>query len=169
MADRRRSGAVFAKVFYEHMLGGAPFGSSAAAARIACSEVSGGQTWAAYQCYGDPAFQLAMSPSKQTAATSAPISRDDLLRRIGSLGIRASDLRRVDGSRLWKRSPRSSPGSTRYAEWADAHGFDTDVETQRQLADVAKESLEFGRAATRYERLLAERQLLPPAARHERP
>jgi len=43
----------FATTFYAQLFGGAPFINAVAAAREA-AWAQGGQTWAAYQCYGDP-------------------------------------------------------------------------------------------------------------------
>jgi hypothetical protein len=45
--------ALFATTFYRQLLGGAPFVAAVAAAREA-AWAQGGNTWAAYQCYGDP-------------------------------------------------------------------------------------------------------------------
>ena len=47
---------VFAKTFYTKLLGGARFIEAVASARSA-SRDAGGNTWAAYQCYGDPDWQ----------------------------------------------------------------------------------------------------------------
>ena len=128
----------FAEAFYDRMLGGAVFGDAVAAGRIAASEGSGGQTWAAYQCYGDPAFDLAVPRSKQRAATSDPISRDDLVHRIAALGIRASDLRRVDGTVVETGHASHLEELDALASWAADHRLATDVAVQRQLAQVAK-------------------------------
>jgi CHAT domain-containing protein len=54
-----RAGQVFAATFYRHLLAGVAFGEATRLAREAvwlrCPDVN---TWGAYQCYGDPAFQL---------------------------------------------------------------------------------------------------------------
>ncbi len=144
----------FAEAFYDRMLGGAVFGDAVAAGRIAASEGSGGETWAAYQCYGDPAFDLAVPRSKQRAATSDPISRDDLVHRIASLGIRASDLRRVDGTVVETGRASHLEELDALAAWAADHRLDTDVAVQRQLAQVAKAVGDFGRAADRYRKVV---------------
>ena len=44
---------VFAATFYARLLGGATFIDAVAAARVD-ARAKGGNTWAAYQCYGDP-------------------------------------------------------------------------------------------------------------------
>ena len=49
----------FATTFYEQMLGDADLGDAVRAARRKASETGSSMTWAAYQCYGDPAYRLA--------------------------------------------------------------------------------------------------------------
>jgi hypothetical protein len=52
----------FATTFYEQMIkDSAGFGDAVKAARRAASKASDSITWAAYQCYGDPAFRLRAS------------------------------------------------------------------------------------------------------------
>ena len=147
------SALAFAEAFYERILGGATFGDAVAAARIAAVEGSSDETWAAYQCYGDPGFELAVPRSKQRTAASEPISRDDLLRRVALLGIRASDLRRVDGAGLERSRTSLVESLDELAIWADER-LAGDIEIQRQLAQVAKDLGEFDRAADRYESLI---------------
>ncbi|MGB7874069.1 MAG: CHAT domain-containing protein, partial [Anaerolineales bacterium] len=50
----------FAEVFYDHLLRGYQFGDAIKAARVEIYEQHGDRTntWAAYQCYGDPAYRL---------------------------------------------------------------------------------------------------------------
>jgi len=50
----------FADKFYSSMLDGSSFGEAVTAARKAANEAAGedNNTWAAYQCYGDPAYRL---------------------------------------------------------------------------------------------------------------
>ncbi|MCC6725989.1 MAG: CHAT domain-containing protein [Saprospiraceae bacterium] len=49
----------FAEVFYEKMLNGAEFGEAVKTARRVCfEEFPNTNTWGAYQCYGDPFYQL---------------------------------------------------------------------------------------------------------------
>ena len=49
--------SLFATTFYRHLLNGEPFIAAVAAAREAAWE-QGGNTWAAYQCYGDPNWRF---------------------------------------------------------------------------------------------------------------
>jgi len=47
----------FAEVFYQSMLDGQPFGKAVKAARVATRDLHQTKnTWAAYQCYGDPGY-----------------------------------------------------------------------------------------------------------------
>jgi tetratricopeptide (TPR) repeat protein len=63
--------SVFAKAFYTALLGGARFIDAVAAARekaYAC----GGNTWAAYQCYGDPDWQFRPATGDAQSPTPSP-------------------------------------------------------------------------------------------------
>ena len=61
---------VFALRFYERLLDGANFGLAVAEARRA-AKAEGGNTWGAYQCYGDPGFVLQRT-SPGTGGKSGP-------------------------------------------------------------------------------------------------
>jgi hypothetical protein len=63
---------VFASTFYEHLLGGHRFIDAVAFARTAAWRL-GGNTWAAYQCYGDPdwVFRRGVSDAQRPAARAA--------------------------------------------------------------------------------------------------
>jgi CHAT domain/Lecithin:cholesterol acyltransferase len=72
----------FATTFYDALLSGARFIDAAARARLAAWEVRGrGNTWAAYQCYGDPDWTLrrnvrerrATPPADKFAGISSPV------------------------------------------------------------------------------------------------
>jgi tetratricopeptide (TPR) repeat protein len=72
----------FATTFYDALLAGARFIDAAAQARLAAWEVRGrGNTWAAYQCYGDPEWTLrrdraekrATPPADKFAGISSPL------------------------------------------------------------------------------------------------
>ena len=73
----------FATTFYETLLGGGRFIDAVAAARTASWRAgAGGNTWSAYQCYGDPGWtwrrgsgdaqHAAVSPADEFAAVSSP-------------------------------------------------------------------------------------------------
>ncbi len=74
---------VFATTFYERLLEGGRFIDAVAAARNASWQAgAGGNTWAAYQCYGDPGWTFrrdvgdarhaAVSPAEEFVAVSSP-------------------------------------------------------------------------------------------------
>lgn len=59
-----RVAAVFARSFYEEMLDGQPFGLATLTARRRAFESDPqGNTWGAYQCYGDPDYRLRVPAS----------------------------------------------------------------------------------------------------------
>jgi len=76
-----RAAGEFAKVFYQQLIGKARFIDAVAQARWAAYQI-GGNTWAAYQCYGDPDWTLRVDqdakpdediPAEEyTAISSAP-------------------------------------------------------------------------------------------------
>ena len=64
----------FATRFYESFLTGSSFGEAVSAARKAAHDaVPGCNTWAAYQCYGDPDWRLRWTPG-DAQAPSAPLA-----------------------------------------------------------------------------------------------
>jgi tetratricopeptide (TPR) repeat protein len=63
--------SVFAKAFYAALLTGARFIDAAAAAREA-AYACGGNTWAAYQCYGDPNWQFWPATRDAQSPTPSP-------------------------------------------------------------------------------------------------
>ena len=63
--------SVFAKAFYEALLGGARFIDAVAAAREK-ARACGGNTWAAYQCYGDPDWQFRPATGDAQSPTPSP-------------------------------------------------------------------------------------------------
>jgi CHAT domain-containing protein len=87
-----RAAAEFAAVFYQRMLEGEPFGTAVRAARAAAHQIDGGasNTWAAYQCYGDPAFRLGAATPRPSSASTA-VSSDELVGALVALKIRAGD------------------------------------------------------------------------------
>jgi hypothetical protein len=72
--------SLFATTFYRQLLSGAPFIDAVAAAREA-AWAQGGNTWAAYQCYGDPDWRFIAggggtngpAPAAEYAAVSSPL------------------------------------------------------------------------------------------------
>ncbi|MFP5316695.1 MAG: CHAT domain-containing protein [Acidimicrobiia bacterium] len=84
--------AAFAARFYDGMMNGAMFGDAVRAARNAAFAADGGSsnTWAAYQCYGDPAFRLSTGAG-DAPPPPAPVSADELIRRLQDISVQASD------------------------------------------------------------------------------
>jgi pimeloyl-ACP methyl ester carboxylesterase len=66
----------FAQTFYDRLLAGDRFIDAVAAARIAAYAL-GGNTWAAYQCYGDPdwTFRWATGDAQEATATAGAVGR----------------------------------------------------------------------------------------------
>jgi hypothetical protein len=153
--------AAFATTFYQHLLDGVSFAGSVAAARNATLAMGGRETWAAYQCYGDPELVLDGASGRSTVDEGDPVSVDDLLRRLKSVEVRASDLGRPGAGRLDRRHELLVKSFEGYATWAESHGVLAPRSTsseehraasavQRQLARVAAELGQFRAAATRY-------------------
>lgn len=84
--------AAFAYRFYERMTAGAMFGEAVRAARNEAFAADGGasNTWAAYQCYGDPAFRL-FAGEGDHRPTPPPVSADELVRRLEEIAVQAGD------------------------------------------------------------------------------
>ena len=91
------AGRVFAKVFYQGMLDGLPFGDAVRTARLAVyrSSETANNTWAAYQCYGDPGFQLAAPQVGVGSGSELPI-RAAARRQLEELYVRAGETTDVD-------------------------------------------------------------------------
>ena len=123
---------VFATTFYETLLGGGRFIDAVAAARSASWQAgAGGNTWAAYQCYGDPGWtfrrgvgdaqRTAASPGDEFVAVSSPpaltlaletiairlrfASEDDPARRAAGLQAQRDKIRFLEAkfAPLWGR------------------------------------------------------------------
>ena len=95
---------VFATTFYDQLLNGSRFIDAVADARVAAHAL-GGNTWAAYQCYGDPDWKFRL----HTGDAQAPASN-------GAKGGAA-----VSGA----AKPSSSAGSNLAAEFSAVASVDT--------------------------------------------
>ncbi|HEX6596204.1 MAG TPA: CHAT domain-containing protein [Acidimicrobiales bacterium] len=84
--------AAFAYRFYERMTAGSMFGEAVRSARNAAFAADGGasNTWAAYQCYGDPAFRL-FAGEGDARPSPPPVSADELIRRLEDITVQAGD------------------------------------------------------------------------------
>ena len=87
-----RAAAEFAKVFYDRLLDGESFGPAVRDARIAGHDSDRGSsnTWAAYQCYGDPGFRI-RAPQPMPSTSSRPVSASELVRALDALAVTAGD------------------------------------------------------------------------------
>lgn len=147
----------FAETFYDQFLGGATFGEAVASARLACaSAAGGGETWAAYQCYGDPTLVFSGATPSTQENRSEPASEDDLHRRLIALGVRASDLGRPGEAGLERRRATLLEALNVLATWADDHGYAGVSSVQRRIGKVAHELGEFAVAGERYLRMVSE-------------
>ncbi len=77
-----RAALVFATRLYDLMLDGTPFGEAVKRARSAAHEADGGRTntWGAYQCYGDPSFEL--NADRRASRQLRPSSAGEMIRRL---------------------------------------------------------------------------------------
>ncbi len=145
-----RAASAFATTFYTCLAEGRSFGDAVARARLECAKAGGGQTWAAYQCYGDPAFVLQHNRQSSDPWSANPVSGSDLISRLEALEVRISDLGRP-GRTQGTRRDRLINERADLATWADAHpGEVTRDVTQRLLAKTARELGLFDEAAERY-------------------
>ncbi|HFC00910.1 MAG TPA: CHAT domain-containing protein [Phaeodactylibacter sp.] len=70
----------FAKVFYEKMLDGEMFSEAVKAARSVCfNDFPNTNTWGAYQCYGDPFYQLTKKRRKRGDENPYILEREILI------------------------------------------------------------------------------------------
>ena len=142
---------VFAETFYRELIGGRPLGDTITRARNMCAEVGGRETWAAYQCYGDPGFVLRGSRMSLGDAVTEPVSESDLIARLDSLAVRVSDLGRPGRGSAADRRERLLATWNQLAAWIDGRKDLTEsAPVQRRLASTARDLGEFRIAAARY-------------------
>ncbi len=148
----------FALELYGRLMRGMPLAEAIGEARNSLPARS--ETWAAYQCYGDPTFVLDGSSNRTRGDESDPVSVGDLQRRLTSLEVRASDLGRPRTGGLQRRRGELFGSLKRFAAWADCHVFGpraaqdpnlrTAVAVQRHLAIIGSELGYFRWASDRY-------------------
>ncbi len=83
--------SIFAKHFYQEMLQGERFGKAVLKARRAAyNEAPGINTWGAYQCYGDPDFQIVRNRSPEAARAQPDpfVSRSEAVAELDNLKAR---------------------------------------------------------------------------------
>jgi len=81
----------FAEIFYDHLLRGYPFGDAIKAARTEIYEQHGDRTntWAAYQCYGDPAYRLVVKAESGGHWKERFVDVDEAIAKVDQLYERA--------------------------------------------------------------------------------
>ncbi len=81
----------FAEVFYDHLLRGYNFGDSVKAARVETYALHKDRTntWAAYQCYGDPAYRLVLKTEGGQRWKERFVDIDEAIVKIDQLYERA--------------------------------------------------------------------------------
>ncbi|MFK7889901.1 MAG: CHAT domain-containing protein [Granulosicoccus sp.] len=95
---------LFAETFYKRFLSDSTFGDAILAARKAAyslEEHSNGNTWGAYQCYGDPDFKLHAHGYKNTASEPLPLSPSQFQEEMENIVRRVShDVSKKERDRL---------------------------------------------------------------------
>ncbi len=142
---------VFAETFYRELIGGRPLGDAITRARNVCAEVGGRETWAAYQCYGDPGFVLRGSRVSLGEAVTEPVSETDLMARLDGLGVRVSDLGLPGRGGVVERRDRLLATWNQLATWIDGRPeLAASAPIQRRLACTARDLGEYRIAAARF-------------------
>jgi beta-lactamase superfamily II metal-dependent hydrolase len=139
----------FAKVFWSSLTRGDSFGMAVRSARQEAAQLGSGNTWAAYQCYGDPSFR--MTARRRTGATAEmPTSSHDLVRDIQALAVRATDIRSRDVREIAKRLQALREELVQLRGVADRSTFCGVVEVHRQLGAAARQLGMFDIAVIEY-------------------
>jgi CHAT domain-containing protein/pimeloyl-ACP methyl ester carboxylesterase len=92
----------FAEVFYDHLLRGYPFGDAIKAARAEIYKQHGGRTntWAAYQCYGDPAYRLVVKTGGGGRWEERFVDIEEAIAKIDQITEKAKTASALDMKRL---------------------------------------------------------------------
>ncbi len=142
---------VFAETFYRELIAGRPLGDTITRARNMCAEVGGRETWAAYQCYGDPGFVLRGSRLSLGEAVDEPVSESDLIARLDGLAVRVSDLGRPGRGGVVDRRKRLLATWNQLSAWIDGRPeLAASAPIQRRLASTARDLGEYRVAAARF-------------------
>jgi CHAT domain-containing protein/pimeloyl-ACP methyl ester carboxylesterase len=88
----------FAEIFYDHLLRGYPFGEAIKAARAEVYKQHGGRTntWAAYQCYGDPAYRLVVKTEGGGGGKERFVDVDEAITKIDQITEKAKTASALD-------------------------------------------------------------------------
>ena len=147
--------SAFAKTFYDELVAGRTLGDTVTRARNHAADIGGRETWAAYQCYGDPGFVLRGARVSLSPAISEPVSLSDLLARLDTLAVQTSDLGRPGRGGVHDRRLRLVTIWQELAGWIDGRpSVANDNTIQRKLAAVARDLGEYRVAADRYRRFV---------------
>jgi hypothetical protein len=133
----------FASVFYRLLLGGELYGEAVKAARVACYERGDGRdnTWAAYQCYGDPAFRLRRAAVEEG-------------QRVGRITVRSIGLRHVEDLLVRSREVADHEilcGELTHLDRELTQRWPQDGELLYRLGQTWAELGDYGRGIERYE------------------
>jgi CHAT domain-containing protein/beta-lactamase superfamily II metal-dependent hydrolase/tetratricopeptide (TPR) repeat protein len=143
--------SAFAETFYTELIAGRPLGDAITRARNHCAEVGGNETWAAYQCYGDPGFVLRGARTTLGSAVTSPVSDSDLVARLETLAVRTSDLGRPGRGGVQDRRERLLETWTELASWIDSRqNLTANGPIQRRLGTIARDLAEYRSAADRF-------------------
>jgi CHAT domain-containing protein len=106
----------FATTFYEALLRGERFIDAVAAARRVAFTFDG-NTWAAYQCYGDPDWRLRTQPGWNTGTKQAPADEFGLVGSIPAMrrALEQLTVQTSSAGRRWRGSPRMTWRSCSHA------------------------------------------------------
>ena len=147
----------FAVTFYQELLGGRPLGDAVARARLACAQAGGGQTWAAYQCYGDPGFVVRGHRPTVDLAGPDPVSDTDLVARLDTLAVRTGDLGLAGRGPVSDGHARLSAVWTALRDWVVQRPGEADETVRRRLGAIARDLGDFRAAADHFGALVVER------------
>ena len=146
-----KAAQVFAETFYRELIAGRPLGDTITRARNVCAELGGRETWAAYQCYGDPGFVLRGSRISLGEAVAEPVSESDLIARLDGLAVRVSDLGRPGRGGVAQRRARLLDTWNQLAAWIDGRPeLANSAPIQRRLACTARDLGEYRIASARF-------------------
>ncbi len=144
----------FASTFWTSLTQGEPFGQAVRRARRDAAERGGGNTWAAYQCYGDPNLRIA-SRRHGATALDPPLSTADVVRQLQALAVRATDIRGHDLDGVVKRLAELQQELRLLCDIAGRRNQADDAEVQRNVGFAARQLGMFATAVEAYRRAVA--------------
>ena len=127
-----------------------------------CAEAGGGQTWAAYQCYGDPGFVVRGHRPTVDLAGPDPVSDTDLVARLDTLAVRTGDLGLAGRGPVSDGHARLSAVWKALRDWVVQREGAADETVCRRLGAIARDLGDFRAAADHFGALVVERGDGPP-------